>query len=897
MPLSPGVRLGPYEILDAIGAGGMGEVYRARDTRLDRTVAIKILPAHLSSDPVRKQRFEREAKTISSLNHPHICVLHDVGEQDGIDYLVMECVEGETLGKRIEKGPLPLDQVLKLGMQIADALDKAHRSGVVHRDLKPGNIMLTPTGAKLLDFGLAKPTAPLSSPATLTAATRNSPVTEQGTIVGTFQYMSPEQIVGKELDGRSDIFSFGAVLYEMLTGKRAFEGKSQLSVASAILEKEPVPISSVKPMTPPALDHAIRRSLAKEVDKRWQSAADLAGELQWIAEGGSQAGASAPLVSRLKVRQRLAWSAAAVMAIALAAVAFLHFRVEPPAPALPVRFQIPAPENATLGPYPKLSPDGRKLAFETIVGTDETRRLWVYFLESEESRYLTAAESAPFWSPDSRFIAYVSQGKLKKIEATGGLPQIVSDLRGRWGAGAWNQDGMIVFGSPSGLFLAPASGGVPVQITAVDPARQETFHAAPSFLPDARHFVYIRVSSDIEKTGTYLGSVDAKPEQQNSKSLVTSNWQPVYSPSADPSTGYLLFMHESTLMAQPFDNRGMELKGQAISIAEQVADNSGGTGGYGAFSASANNVLVYLRGGTTTDRQLTWYDRHGKVLGTAGEPGDYQWLALSPEGTHVALSKRNGQASNIWLLDLSRDTSTRFTFGSVTDYAPVWSPDSSNIIFSSGNDLYQRPASGAKDAERLLTSSGGPHAESWSRDGHFLLYAVFDPKTKWDIWVLPLEGDKKPVPFLVTEFSEGDARFSPDGHWIAYDSDESGHFEIYVRSFAMNSAGTAVEAGSKWQISNGSGVEPCWRGDGRELYYRALDGKVMAVEIATNPEFRPGKPQPLGFSTGAGNISGTLWDCTSDGRRFLVAAPKAAPKSNAPESYTVILNWQSGLKK
>jgi len=897
MALSPGVRLGPYEILDPIGAGGMGEVYRARDTRLDRTVAIKILPTQFSSDPVRKQRFEREAKTISSLNHPHICVLHDVGQQDGIDYLVMECVEGETLGKRLEKGPLPLDQVLKFGMQIADALDKAHRSGIVHRDLKPGNIMLTPTGAKLLDFGLAKATAPLSSAATLTAATRNSPVTEQGTIVGTFQYMSPEQIEGKELDGRSDIFSFGAVLYEMLTGQHAFQGKSQLSVASAILEKEPEPISSVKPMTPPALDHAIRGSLAKEVDKRWQSAADLAGELQWIAEGGSQAGAPPPLVFRGKVREGLAWSVATVLTVALAAVAFLNLREKPSTSVAPVRFHIPAPENTTLGPYLKLSPDGRKLAFETIVGTDEPRRLWVYFLESEESRYLTAAESAPFWSPDSRFIGYVSQGKLKKIEATGGLPRTISDLPGKWGAGAWNQDDIIVFGSPSGLFRVPASGGVPVQITAVDPARKETFHAAPSFLPDARHFVYIRASSDMEKTGTYLGSVDAKPEQQSSKFLVASNWQPVYSPSADPSTGYLLFIREGTLMAQPFDNLGMELKEQAIPTAEKVADNYGGAGGYGAFSASANNVLVYLRNGTTTDRQLTWYDRQGKVLGTTGEQGDYRWLALSPEGTHVALSKRNGQASNIWLLDLSRDISTRFTFGSEVDYEPVWSPDGSRIIFSSGNDLYQRPASGVKDAERLLTSSGGPHAESWSRDGRFLLYIAFDPKTKDDIWVLPLEGDKKPVPFLVTEFSEGDSRFSPDGHWVAYDSDESGHFEIYVRSFAMNSAGSAVEAGGKWQISNGSGIEPCWRGDGRELYYRTLDGKVMAVEIATNPKFSPGKPQPLGFSAGAGNISGTLWDCTSDGRRFLVAAPKAAPKSNAPESYTVILNWQSGLKK
>jgi len=704
----------------------MGEVYRAWDTRLERTVAIKILPAQFSSDPVRKQRFQREAKTISSLNHPHICVLYDVGSQDGVDYLVMECVEGETLAKRLEKGPLPLEQVLKYGMQIADALDKAHRSGVVHRDLKPGNIMLTPTGAKLLDFGLAKPTAPLSSAVTLTAATRNSPVTEQGTIVGTFQYMSPEQIEGKELDGRSDLFSLGAVLYEMVTGQRAFQGKSQLSVASAILEKEPVPISSIKPMTPPALDHAIRRSLAKEVERRWQSAADLAGELQWIAEAGSQAGVPAPLVSNRKVRERLAWSVAALLVVGLAAVSLLHFTEKPPAPALPVRFQIPAPESTTLGPFPMLSPDGRKLAF--LAGG----RLWVHFLESGESRQLTA-DGPPFWSPDSRFIGYASQGKLKKIEATGGPSQTVADLPGaRFAGGAWNQDGVIVLGSSIGLFRVPASGGVPVQITATDPARQEGYHIEPSFLPDGRHFVYTHYSSDKEKSGIYVGSVDAKPELQSSKFLVASNWGPVYAPSADPSTGYLLFMREGTLMAQPFDNRRLELKGQATPVAEQVGDNNNG-GAHGAFSASANDVLVFWRGGTTPDRQLTWYDRQGKVLGTTGEPGDYQELALSPDGTRVALMKRSGQASDLWLLDLSRDTSTRFTFGLQTgiDSHPVWSPDGSRIIFSSVSDLYQKPTSSVKDAE-LLLKSRAPQAMGWSRDGRFLLYRLFDPKTDWD---------------------------------------------------------------------------------------------------------------------------------------------------------------------
>jgi eukaryotic-like serine/threonine-protein kinase len=443
------------------------------------------------------------------------------------------------------------------------------------------------------------------------------------------------------------------------------------------------------------------------------------------------------------------------------------------------------------------------------------------------------------------------------------------------------------------LFSVPASGGLPTQITAVDPKRHELSNYWPSFLPDGRHFVYRLASSDNEKTGIYLGSVDAKPELQSSKFLVTSNWSAVYAPSADPSTGYLLLLREGMLMAQPFDNRRLELKGQATPVAEQVGDDSGGNGGYGSFSASVNDVLVYLQGGATPDRQLTWYDRQDKVLGTAGQPGDYGAVALSPDGTRVALEKRSGKTSSIWLLDLSRDMTTRFTFGSAVDASPVWSPDGSRVIFSSGNNLYQKAASGVKDAELLLKASGLAYAGSWSRDGRFLLYIVNDPKTKWDIWVLPLGGDKKPVPFLVTEFNEGAVRFSPDGHWVAYTSDETGHFEIYVRSFAMNSAGTAVEAGAKWQVSNGYGIYPHWRGDGRELYYRVLDGRVMAVEIATNPEFRPGKPQPLGFAGGTGAAPDYMWDSTADGRRFLVAAPK----SNGPEAYTVILNWQASLKR
>ena len=891
MPLSPGVRLGPYEILDAIGAGGMGEVYRAKDTRLDRTVAIKILPAHLSSDPLSKQRFEREAKTISSLNHPHICVLYDVGSQDGVDYLVMECFEGETLVKRLEKGALSLEQVLKYGMQIADALDKAHRNGVVHRDLKPGNIMLTSTGAKLLDFGLAKPTAPLSSAVTLTAATRNSPVTVQGTIVGTFQYMSPEQIEGKELDGRSDIFSLGAVLYEMVTGQRAFQGKSQLSVASAILEKEPEPVSNVKPMTPPALDHAIRRALAKEVERRWQSAADLAGELQWIAEAGSQAGVPAPLVSHRKVRERLAWSVAAVLAVCLAPVAFLYLREKPPAPPAPVRFQIPPPEKSGIE-YFKLSPDGRLLAFTA------DRRLWIRSLDTLQALPLLGTEGASkmFWSSDSQFIAFFAQGKLKKIAVSGGPAQILCDAPEANG-GTWNRDGVIVFplSLTSGLFQVSAGGGAPVPLAKLGASAPVVQQISPEFLPDGRHFLYSGSGIQGER-GIYAGSLDGTPAIRLLPDL--SNAIYVQAAGATGQDGYLLFRRGEALMAQRFNPTRLSLSGDASLIAEKV----GGSVLWAAFSVSENGTLVYAPPGAGTSAvQLVWWDRAGKQVGPFVPPGTYDDFRLAPDERRIVFANSSSGNRDGWILDSVRGVTSRLTFDSAVDDPPMWSPDGLRVVWASNRngafDLYVKSANGT-GPEELLVRMGAPAGwpEDWSRDGRFIIYEIPGTKTGQDLWIAPQpvqgeSGDRKPFPYLQTEFDERHGRFSLDGRWVAYSSNESGRDEVYVQSFPV--------PGAKFPISAGGGMEPQWRKDGTELFYISEDRTLMAVPVklasSASEPLQVGQEKPL-FSVPVVDtfIVGRSYEVSNDGQRFLLRAPGSG--ETAP-SLTVVLNWQTQLKE
>jgi eukaryotic-like serine/threonine-protein kinase len=890
MTLSPGTKLGPYEIVALLGAGGMGEVYRARDTRLERTVAIKILPAQFSSDPVRKQRFEREAKAVSSLNHPHICTLHDVGSQDGISYLVMECVEGETLAKRLEKGPLPLDQVLKFGTQIADALDTAHRNGVVHRDLKPGNIMLTPTGAKLLDFGLAKPAVPLASVATLTAAvTQSSPMTEQGAIVGTFQYMSPEQVEGKELDGRSDIFSVGAVLYEMVTGQRAFQGKSQLSVASAILEKEPAPISTIKPLAPPALDHTIRRCLTKEPERRWQSVGDVARELEWVAEGETEA-AKNGLQARRKA-PALVFAALPVFLVLLGVFGVVYLRRPAPIGGT-VRAAILPPEDAEFfalnieGGAPAVSPDGKLLA-SSVRDKKGTVQLWVRAVDSPDARLLPGTKGAghPFWSPDSRSIGFFAEGNLKRIDVDGTSLQTICGASSSPRGGSWSRDGVMLFApSVAGpLLRVPANGGTPTTASELDAKHTESSHRWPQFLPDGKHYVFFLRNFDREQTGIYEGTLDSKEHHL----VLRTGYRAVYVPP-----GYLLYMREQTLMAQTFDAQRSELRGEPVPLPDRVAFVS--TNSDAMFSASDNGVLAYCpRLSAAMGWELAWYDRAGKKLTSIGRDFFGQ-PAASPDGSKVAVAiyDKEWWTPDLWVLDLARGTKTRLTFGPGTAFNPVWEPDGQALIFGSVQNgqkhIFRKSLTGSGVPEVILQTEGMIDSPgSICRDGHYLAYSRAESKKlKFGVWILPLIGDRKPFPLVEEQFDAIDPRISPDCKWVAYWSDEPGQAQIYITSFP--------DGKRRYQATTVGGENPRWRADSKELFFTLPDGNLAAVSVAeAGQELKLGSPHVLFMAHGIANRLGP-YDARFDGQRFIVSGSDE-PISQAP--LTLVVNWDAGLKK
>jgi len=784
---------------------------------------------------------------------------------------------------------------------------------VTHRDLKPGNIMLTKSSAKLLDFGLAKLTqggsgtgAPLSQ-----VPMGEDSITAQGTVVGTLQYMAPEQLQGRETDARADIFSFGAVLYEMATGKRAFEGESAASTIAKILETEPAAITSLEPMTPAALDRLVKRCLVKDPEERLQSARDLKFELEWIREAAAESDALKTAVSVGGSRHRLPWAVGFVAALAAVASGFVLMRSRqgPSSATEPTRFEIPVPANATLsflGSF-AVSPDGRQLAFAAR-GSDGVLRLWVRPLNSLEARPLPGSESPVndpfFWSPDSRFIAFGAGGKLKKIEVSGGPAETVCDTAQDIQGGSWNRDGVIVFGQSNEagkiiLMRVSANGGTPTPVTALNASRGETVHAFPSFLPDGRHFVYWINSTAPAKKGIYVGSLDAKPEEQGLRQLVVTDQMAAYAPSSDPEIGQLLFVREGALMAQPFDARRLELTGEPVTVAERV----GFLSAYPYFSASNNGVLAYrTSSGSSQESQLAWYDRQGKLIRRVGEPGLFLQFALSPDGTRVGVHSIDPQhpASIVLLVDLSRGTTTRLTFGSFNYYSSAWSPDGSRIIFVSNQGdkfgLYEKAVNSEKEEELLFQSKENMVATSWSHDGRFLLYFTVDSRNYSDLWVLPLEGDRKPVPFLRTEFDEGQGYFSPDGRWVAYYSNETGRPEIYVRPFSADSPREASSAGPKWLISTAGGVEPRWRADGRELFYVALDGKLMAVDVTTGPVFEAGIPKVL-FQTPVARpefgVVGTA-EPAADGKRFLFEIPA---EQTVQPPFIVVQNWQAGMKK
>jgi Tol biopolymer transport system component len=893
MALASGVKLGPYEISTRLGAGGMGEVYQARDTRLERMVAIKILPAELASNAQLRVRFEREAKTISSLNHPHICTVYDVGAESGTDFLVMELLEGETLADRLLRGAMETSEVLNYAIQIASALDRAHRQGIVHRDLKPANVMLTRSGAKLLDFGLAKPSLIVSnspSSAIFSGATEHRALTAEGTIVGTFQYMAPEQLEGLEADARSDIFAFGAVLYEMATGRRAFDAKTKTSLIAAIVSGNPVPVSQIQPLAPPALEHVIERCLRKDPAERWQSVHDIAEELKWISAKGSQIGIAAPVAARRKTRERLSLALFPLIALAGAGATWgvMQFRKEPPRV---IQSSIVPPDNAKFAfdtnDAPALSPDGTLLVFPAEFEKGK-RLLCVRSLASGSAQPLAGTDEGrqPFWSPDSRSIGFFAGGKLKRIDASGGPVQTLCDATNARG-GAWSREGVIVFAPSNDGPLSKVSdaGGVPAVITKVDSAQRESNHRWPVFLPDGRHFVYMA-----ERTGgagaeedalLLVGSIDGTVKKQIGASAISN--------AAWSDTGHLLFWRDRTLAAKELDPKSFELGRDLIPLAENVARN----GRYAAFfSVSNDDKLVYQQGSGAVLSSLIWVDSTGKELGSVGKPSDATAPALSHDGKRIAwsISDPLTDRGDIWIQDLARGTSTRLTFDAADEFVPLWSPDDSMIVYvsnaKSGGDIVMKRSSGTGAEEVLLANETFTLASDFSPDGKLLLFQEQElkGKTGWDLWLYSF-ADRKARLFLRTPYQEGLGVFSRDGRFVAYQSNESGRNEIYVLPLSGN--------GAKWQISTEGGTRPRFSRDGRQLHYLSADNQLMAVDFTTSgDELAAGVPRPL-FDSKMRNSPAWQYDVAADGR-FLV---NKVVEDVSPAPLTLVQNWTTKLKK
>ena len=903
MTIAAGTRLGPYEIVSALGAGGMGEVYRARDTRLGRDVAIKVLPTGLSSDPDRLVRFEQEARAAAALNHPNILAVFDIGTHESAPYIVSELLEGETLRERLASGALPARKAIEYAIQVARGLAAAHEKGIVHRDLKPDNVFVTTDGrVKILDFGLAKLTEREAAAPFVSALPTTPPLTLAGMVLGTIGYMAPEQVRGLAADARTDIFAFGALLYEMLSGRRAFGGDTTIDVMTAILKEDPPDLPTAERAMPPALQRIVDRCLEKSPAARFQTATDLAFALESLtAQSGTTPAVAAIDAARPAPvlwgrRAAMLWaSAACVLLLATIVLGIGYVSRAPVAPSL-VRFTIGEPTDVTFSggpayaPGAAISPDGRHVAFMAARTGASTTLLWVRSLDSPEARPLTGTDGAsfPFWSPDSKSIAFFAQSKLRRVDVSGGPSQTLCDAPAGEG-GTWNRDGVIVFAPDATGALARVSsaGGQPVPATKLSAADKDTSHRWPDFLPDGRHFLFLSQPSNV----VHAGSLDSADVTR----LVNADSRALYAP------GYLLFIREDTLVAQPFDAGRLETTGEAVPVAEDIRVNT--ANGRAAFAVSESGVLVYRTGTAGNPVQLTWFDRAGREIGKVGQPKDYRGIDLSPDGQRIVLHLHEavtGTAGGggLWLLDPTRGTESRFTFTGAHDTAPHWSPDGSRVVFGSSRsgevpNLYVKPAGGATPEEVLLKTDVAKAPRSWSAAGRFVIYESIGGKTSTDIWVLPLAGDRKPIPFLTTPASEAQGELSPDGRWMVYTSNESGPYDIYVQPFPAT--------GGKWLVSTGGGVEPHWRRDGKELYYLAAAPlRLMAVDVKTQGAmFEASVPHalfdltgyPLG-GIGPGNSSGA-YAPSADGQKFLAAI---RPNAQVANPLTVVLNWTTGKK-
>jgi Tol biopolymer transport system component len=886
MALSPGIRLGPYEVLSALGAGGMGEVYRARDTKLNRDVALKVLPDLVARDPDRLARFEREAQILAALNHPNIAHIHGLEESGSgpaaIRAIVMELVEGPTLADRIARGAIPLSESLPIAKQIAEALEAAHEQGITHRDLKPANIKVRADGTvKVLDFGLAKARQVDGSGAGLSDSPTMIAASMPGMILGTAAYMSPEQAKGLGADRTSDVWSLGCVLYEMLTGSAAFHGDSVSEILSEVLKSEP-DWRRLPAQTPESIRRLLHRSLQKDRKLRLHDIADARIEIDDArhapyAEDGAMPGAA-------RSRSRTVWPAALGFVILIAA-AWAGWASHPPVPAPEMRVDIATPPTTDLVSL-AISPDGQKIVF---VATSEGRsQLWLRPLSSDSARLLVGTDTAslPFWSPDSRSVGFFADGNLKRIDIDGGSVTVLANAPlGR--GGSWNRDGAVLFAAApaSPILRVAAAGGEPAAVTRIE-APQQVGHGFPQFLPDGRHFLYY-VAGSPDASGIYIGQLGGE-----STRVLAADAAAVYARS-----GQLLFIRRGTLFAQGFDPVRPALTGDPFPVAERVAVDAEGP--FAALSASSAGPIVYRTGSADARRQLAWFDRSGKEIEAIGEPDRalMPTVSLSPDGRRVAVFRRVNTNIDIFLLEAGRGVLNRFTTDLADDIFPIWSPDGSRLVFSStrrGNlDLYLKSASGTGDEELLLATPGIKAVSDWSRDGRFLLYSTANPRSGFDIWAMPLDGDRKPFPLVQTKSNERLAQFSPDGKWIAYESDESGRYEIYVQSFSSSDA----KSGGKVPVSDKGGAQVRWQADGKALYYIALDDRLMAVPLgfaSSGQVVEPSAPVAL-FVT---HVRGALQSfpryrySVSDGRFLMLVEREDA----APSPITVLFNWAGRSK-